>query len=100
MLPFTHPHPDGLILRLKVTPNASRSQVVGLLGDALKVKVAAPPEDGKANQAVCRLIAQVLGVADRLVEVIAGHSQSRKQVLVRGISLAAAEGALAPFCGP
>ena len=74
----------GLELRLKVVPGASRSAIAGELGDRLKVKVAAPPEDGKANAAVCAALNAWLGVP---VEIIAGHGNPLKTVRVRGLSV-------------
>lgn len=73
----------GLELRLKVVPGASRSAIAGELGDRLKVKVAAPPEDGKANAAVCAVLGKWLGAP---VEVIAGHGNPLKTVLARGVT--------------
>lgn len=78
----------GVSFEVKVVPGASRDQVVGLLGDKLKVKVAAPPENGKANAAVCRLIAQTLGVAASAVRVVRGASQPNKCIEVRGVDAA------------
>lgn len=83
----------GLELRLKVVPGASRSRVVGLLADQLKVQVATPPEDGKANAAVLTLLAAWLGCSPRDLELTAGHSQPRKTVLVRApVALPASRG--------
>jgi uncharacterized protein (TIGR00251 family) len=53
---------------VKVVPGARRERIVGWLGDALKVTVAAPPERGRANRAVAELLERTLGVAVRLVE--------------------------------
>lgn len=78
---------DGVLLRLKVVPGAKRSAVVGLLGDRLKVAVSAPPERGKANDAVVALLAEALGVAVRDIEVTAGHTQPRKTVRVAGVDV-------------
>lgn len=77
----------GVVIRVKVVPGASRDQIVGLLGEALKVKTAAPPEGGKANAAVCRIIAEALGVSERDVSVVAGHSQANKKIEVRGVTV-------------
>ncbi len=85
----------GVTIRVKVVPGASRDQVVGRLGDALKVKVIAPAEGGKANKAVCALIAKALGVPKRQVRVTAGHTQPNKQLIVSGIDAASARQALA-----
>ena len=90
-------HPAGTILFVKIVPNSSRDAIVGLLGEALKIKVAKPPEAGAANKAVCALLAKTLQVAPGQVTVHAGHSQPQKQVLLTGISLERASAALAPF---
>ena len=76
--------PGGIIIAVKVVPNASRDQIVGLLGDALKIKVAQPPEGGRANQAVERLLAEACGLPAGAVQVIAGQTQARKRVLLAG----------------
>ncbi len=77
---------DGVSIRVKVVPGASRTRIAGLLGDRLKVQVAPPPEGGKANLAVCALLAQVLGVAPRNVTVVEGHSRPQKTLRVVGMS--------------
>jgi uncharacterized protein (TIGR00251 family) len=69
---------------LKVVPGSRRDQIVGRLGERLKVKVAAPPEDGKANKAVCRVLAEAVGVGERDVEVVVGHASPEKVVRVLG----------------
>lgn len=79
--------PDGVRMRIKVVPGASRSKVAGLLGDRLKIAVQAPPEGGKANQAVCKLLATLLDVPPRDVVVIAGHTQPQKTIEVLAVSL-------------
>lgn len=81
-LSFVRSVAEGVELRLKVIPSTSRSVIVGVLGDRLKVKVTAPPEDGKANQAVIELISEWLG---RDVEIVAGHRSAEKLVRVSGL---------------
>lgn len=76
----------GTAVRLKVVPGASRSRLLGLLGDRLKVAVAAAPEGGKANAAVCELLAEALGLPERDVNVTSGASQPRKTVTVAGLA--------------
>jgi uncharacterized protein len=66
----------GVEIALKVVPGASRSEIIGPLGDRLKVRVAAPAEQGKANRAVADLLRVWLGV--RQVEIVAGHSSPEK----------------------
>lgn len=70
-------------------PRASRSEIVGLHGDALKVRLAAPPVDGAANEALVELIARSLGVARRAVRIAAGASSRAKTVEVEGVDAAA-----------
>ena len=81
---FVQRVPDGMHIKLKVIPGASRAQIVGSYGDRLKIKVAAPPEQGKANQAVIDLLKQWLGTD--AIEIIAGHGCAMKTVKVRGMS--------------
>jgi len=70
--------PSGWEIRVKAVPGSSRSRVVGVLGDRLKVQVAAPPEDGKANKAVAEVLAEWLGLAKSEVELVSGASQPAK----------------------
>lgn len=74
----------GIELSIKVIPGASRSEVAGVLGNRLKVRVAAPAEGGRANRAVVRLLKEWLGAAE--VEIISGHSRASKTVRARGVS--------------
>lgn len=73
-------------LEVKVVPGASRSGIAGWLGDALKVRVAAPPEDGRANAAVQTLIAEALGLPRAQVRLVAGRASPRKTVEIVGIA--------------
>ena len=70
-------------LRIKVVPGASRSEIVGVLGDRLKIRIAAPPEKGKANQALLLLIADWLGTKN--IELVSGHRNAEKTVRVAGL---------------
>jgi uncharacterized protein (TIGR00251 family) len=77
-----------MILRVKVIPKSSRTQVEGPLPDgSWKVKVTAPPEKGKANAAVCAALAERLGVPPSAVEVVAGATASWKQVAITDSAL-------------
>ena len=82
--------PDVLI-RVKVVPGASRDAVAGTLGDRLKVRVSAPPEGGRANKAVCAVIARALDVKPKQVSIEAGRSNPEKTVRVEGCDVAIAE---------
>ncbi|MBK9128868.1 MAG: DUF167 domain-containing protein [Phycisphaerales bacterium] len=72
----------GVEFGVKVVPGASRARVVGVLGPDLKLAVSAPPEGGRANEAVVELLAQTLGVRRGDVTIVAGLTTSRKRVAV------------------
>jgi uncharacterized protein YggU (UPF0235/DUF167 family) len=69
---------------VKVVPGASRDEIAGWLGAALKVRVAAPPERGRANAAVEALVAAALGVPPSQVRVVVGHAAARKVLEIDG----------------
>jgi len=70
-------------LRVKVIPRSSRTELAGILADGTwKVKVAAVPEKGKANRALCDFIAEKLGVAKTRVRIVAGETSQLKRVRV------------------
>lgn len=71
---------------MKVVPRASRSGIAGSVGDRLKVRVAAPPEKGRANDEVVDVVAKALGVPRRSVRIVAGAGSPLKDVEVDGIS--------------
>lgn len=72
----------GATIRVKAVPGASRNQIAGVLGDRLKVRVAAPPEGGKANAAILALLAKELGVKPAQLELISGETGAEKVVRV------------------
>lgn len=84
----------GIMFGLKVIPGAKRTEIAGEYGDRLKVRVAAPPEGGRANAAVIRLIARKLGLRESDVRIIAGQSSPLKTVEIRGIWADTARAAL------
>jgi uncharacterized protein (TIGR00251 family) len=69
-------------LNVKVVPGSSRDQIVGWLGDALKIKVTAPPEKGRANEAVVDLLSLKLGISTDDIEVVSGHSSTSKVIAI------------------
>ena len=75
-----------LLLRVVAHPGAGRSEVVGQHGNALKVKVAAPPVDGRANQAVVELISELFGVKPAQVTLDRGESSRTKRLRVEGVT--------------
>ena len=80
---------EGAIFRVKAQPGAPRTAVKGEHDGALKIAVAAPPEKGKANEALVRFLAGALEVDRRAVEVISGETARVKAILVRGADPAA-----------
>ncbi len=86
---------NGLRLRLKVVPNARRTQVDGPHGDALKIRLAAPPVDGKANAALVEFLADTLGLPRLNIQVETGATGRWKSVRLLGISAEAATAKLA-----
>lgn len=78
--------PDGVDLSVKVVPGASRTRIVGALGNALKVAVAAAPEAGKANTQVVQLLAERFGLRRRDVRIVAGRSRPLKRVRLLGLT--------------
>ncbi|MDX2132190.1 MAG: DUF167 domain-containing protein [Planctomycetota bacterium] len=83
------------LVRVKAVPGARRDEIVGPLGDRLKIRVAAPPEDGRANAAICALLASALDIASRRVGVVSGHASPLKTLRVEGLDAAAVRGAIA-----
>jgi len=79
---------EGSTLKVRVAPGASRERIVGPYGDALKIAVREPPEKGRANEAVARLLAAALGVRPGDVAVVRGHATRDKVVLFRGLGAA------------
>jgi uncharacterized protein len=73
-------------LEIRVQPRAKRTEVAGERGGVVLIRVAAPPLDGRANDAVCRLIAKRLGVPARSVRIVRGESARDKVVHVDGMS--------------
>lgn len=76
----------GVLVWLKVVPGAKRDGLAGALGERLKVRVSAPPEDGRANAAVCAVLAAALGVKARAVTIAQGASNPEKVARVEGLT--------------
>ena len=89
---MTHPivqdTKGGAILTIQVQPNASKSECVGLYGDALKIRVAAPPVDGRANEALLAFLAERLAVPPSTLAIQSGAGGRHKRVLCKTLSAA------------
>jgi uncharacterized protein (TIGR00251 family) len=78
--------PETFLICLKVVPGASRERIVGELGEALKVAVTAPPEDGAANAAVEKLLARELGLSRKQVALVGGLGSRQKTLRITGLT--------------
>ncbi len=75
-------HIEGLILSVRVQPKASRNEIKGLHGEALKISLTAPPVDGAANKACIAFLAKKLGLAKSAVEIVSGQTSRNKLLLL------------------
>ena len=78
--------PGGVTLAVRVTPRARKNEIVGVAGEAIKVKLAAPPVEGAANAALCAFLAEKLGVRKSAVTLVAGQASRQKVVRVEGVT--------------
>jgi len=85
---------SGFRLRLRVLPRASKSELAGIRGDALCIRLTAPPVEGAANQALLRFLAERLGVRPAAVRIITGLTSRQKLVEVEGLAPAEAKARL------
>jgi len=80
-------HKDGAVtFRVRVQPRASRTEVMGEHAGAIKLRIAAPPVDGKANEECRRFLAKLLGVSASSVEIVSGESSRDKVIRIRNVS--------------
>lgn len=77
---------NGVIIPVKVVPGSSRDKVVGVLGDSLKITTSAPPEKGKANLAITKILAKAMGVDRKSVTLTSGPTSVRKEFRIDGIT--------------
>ena len=91
MSPWLRATAEGVTLTLHIQPGAKKSEIAGLHGDALKIRLAAPPVDGKANAALIAFVAERLGLSKSLVELKSGQTSRRKVLLLIGVGVDAAE---------
>lgn len=87
---------DGaaVTLSLHVQPGARKTEVAGLHGEALKIRLAAPPVDGKANECLIEFLAETLGIAKRNLKLVGGATSRAKRVRVAGLDAESVRGRL------
>jgi uncharacterized protein (TIGR00251 family) len=92
-------HAEGCVLPVRAQPGARRAGVQGEQAGALKIAVTAPPEDGRANQALVEALRQALRIKRSQVELISGQTSRDKRFLIRGLTRAELETRLAALLG-
>jgi uncharacterized protein (TIGR00251 family) len=80
------PHAEGAVLPVRAQPNARKNTVVGEQAGALKVAVTAPPEDGRANEAIAEVLREWLGLRRSELALVSGPTSRDKRFLVRGLT--------------
>lgn len=76
----------GVVIKVKLLPRSSRNHIAGKEEDRYKIKVTAPPVDGKANEALIKLLAKKLGIPGRDVEILSGHTSRLKTIRIQDLS--------------
>ncbi|HEX8737815.1 MAG TPA: DUF167 domain-containing protein [Pyrinomonadaceae bacterium] len=77
---------NALVFTVRVVPRASKSEIVGSLDGALKIRLAAPPVDGAANEELIKLLSKTFGVSKSAIEILSGQTARTKQVKISGIN--------------
>lgn len=77
----------AVTISVKLQPRSSRNQVVGREGDSYRIKVTAPPVDGKANAALVKLLAKKLGIPPKKIDILSGHTSRLKTIRIQDLSL-------------
>lgn len=86
LMNWLHPLNDGCVLTVKVTPRANKSEIAGAESDWLRVRLQAPPVDGKANAELAAFLAKTFGIPKRAVELLAGDTSRLKRVKLHGLT--------------
>ena len=85
--PFLRAHADEVSLQIKVVARAARNEMGEVLGDRLKIKIAAPPVDSAANEELVAFLAKRLGVSRSAVQITHGQTSRNKTVLITGVTV-------------
>ncbi|MGD9850829.1 MAG: DUF167 domain-containing protein [Nitrospirales bacterium] len=78
---------DGVELKFFLQPRAAKSQIMGIHGEEIKIRIQAPPLDGRANEELCRFLSKMMGVPQRFVQIVSGMSSRHKRVRIKGKAL-------------
>ena len=82
MFPFIKQEKDYFIIRLRVIPNAKKSEIIGLLDDMLKIKISSPPVEGKANAQIIKFFSDYLKISKSKFEIVSGEKSKCKLLRV------------------
>jgi len=85
---------SGCTFYVRVVPRGRHDRIAGVHGDALKIRLTAPPVKGRANRALRKFLADCLGVSRSDVEILSGHASRQKRVHVRGVAASAIQSLL------
>jgi uncharacterized protein (TIGR00251 family) len=85
MIPITKTE-RGIVFSIRVLPRSSRCEIAGIHGDALKLKITAPPVDGKANDECVRFLSETLGIKKSRISIVAGHTSRNKRIAISQIT--------------
>ena len=75
---------DGIILQVHVVPRSAKSEIAGVQGDALKLRITAPPGEGQANAECVRFLSDILGIKKKQVRILSGSKSKKKTVAIEG----------------
>ncbi len=78
---------EDVLIWVKAVPGASRDEIAGVVGDRLKIRISAPPQGGKANKAICKLLASSLGLKAKQISIDRGETSAAKIVRISGAVL-------------
>ena len=89
---------DTLLLRVHVQPRGSQNEIIGIMGEALKIKLCAPPADGKANKALLSFLASFFALPKNALILKSGQQSRMKSVMLKNIAEEKVRELLAPYC--
>ncbi|MDY0148662.1 MAG: DUF167 domain-containing protein [Kiritimatiellia bacterium] len=85
-MPFLSDTPAGAVLNLRLVPRAAQNAIAGLYGEALKIRLCAPPVDGAANAALIKFLSDTLRLPRARIQILSGQTSRSKRVLLAGVN--------------
>lgn len=85
-MPFLSDTPAGAVLNLRLVPRAAKNAIAGLYGEALKIRLCAPPVDGAANAALIKFLSDTLRLPRARIQILSGQTSRSKRVLLAGVN--------------